>query len=207
MIRSSRSGMGSRRILIAVAAALVPLIAGCEAGLNAPSLQWHQPADGSGAQVGEISISNAFVLGAPIGAVLRPGQNAGLFLGLVNTGSADHLLAITAPGTARTVLLPGGQISLWRDHSVLLTGPKPAIILEHLTRPVTGGSVITLQLIFRKAGQVTLSVPVMPRAQYYRTLSPAPVITVTITPSPSGTSPGRKPTGSPSASASPGSTP
>ena len=43
-----RSGGGSgypRRILIAVAAALIPMIAGCEAGANAPSLHWHQPTD------------------------------------------------------------------------------------------------------------------------------------------------------------------
>ncbi len=65
MIRSSRGGIVSRSILIAAAAALVPLIAGCEAGTNAPTLQWHQPTDGTHAQVSRnITVNNAFVLGA-----------------------------------------------------------------------------------------------------------------------------------------------
>lgn len=187
MLRSSRSGTMPRRVLIAVAVALVPMIAGCEAGASAPSLHWHPPTDGSGATVGDITISNAFVLGAPIGAVLRPGQNAGLFLGLVNTGAPDQLVSIVAPGVAQSVLLPGGKVPLWRNHRILLTGPRPAVILQHLIRPVPGGSVITLQLIFQNAGVKTLQVPVMPRVQYYTTFSPAPApsATASATPSPS----------------------
>lgn len=209
MIRSSRSGMGSRRILIAVAAMLVPMIAGCEAGFSAPSLHWHQPADGTGLQIPDsgITISNAFVLGAPIGAVLKPGQNAGLFLGLVNIAGPDRLLSIRAPKTAASVSLPGGGINLWRDHSVLLTGPRPAIILQHLSHAITGGSVIRLLLTFQHAGQVKLLVPVLPRAQYYRTLSPAPAptptATATVSPSPSGQGHRRKPRTSPSPSGTP----
>jgi len=87
VIRSTRRGGLPRRILIVAAAALAPAIAGCEAGNNAPTLQWHQPTDGTLQHVGKnITIANAFVLGAPVGAALQQGQNAGLFLGLVNTG-------------------------------------------------------------------------------------------------------------------------
>jgi len=196
-----RSGGGSgypRRILIAVAAALIPLIAGCEAGSNAPTLHWHQPTDGTGATVGSITISNAFVLGAPIGAALRRGQNAGLFLGLVNLGRRDHLISITAPGTALRVLLPGNRIILASQHPVLLTGPRPRLILSDLQRPLTGGSVVKLILTFAKAGVVNIAVPVMPRAQYYTTLRPAPAPTptktVTVSPSPTASP---KPSGSP----------
>ncbi len=177
MLRSSRGGKVSRRIVIAVAAALVPLIAGCEAGNNAPTLNWHQPTPGSHATVGNIAISNVFVLGAPIGAVLRPGQNAGMFLGLVNTGSPDQLVSVSAPGVAQSVQIPGGVVPLRSQQAVLLTGPRPQVILEHLLKPLTGGSVITVFLRFAKAGTVKLQIPIMPRAQDYATLLPAPAPT------------------------------
>jgi copper(I)-binding protein len=200
VIRSSRGGRYSRRILIAAAAALIPLVAGCEAGSNAPTLHWHQPTNGTGKTVGNITISNAFVLGAPIGAVIPRGQNAGLFLGLVNIGTPDRLVGASAPGVATSVLLPGNQVVLPKQQAILLTGPRPRVILEHLLRPLTGGSVITIVLRFANAGSVRLRVPVMPRAQFYTTLSPAPAPT---TPSPSSSaSPKATSSVSPSPSAS-----
>jgi hypothetical protein len=177
VIRSSRLGAVPRRILIAAAVALVPVIAGCEAGNNAPVLQWHQPTDGTVAYAGigdSITISNVFVLGGPIGAVLPRGQNAGLFLGLVNIGPADRLIAIQAPGFAQSVQLPAGGISLQSQSRVLLTGPKPLVVLRQLVKPLAGGSVITIDLIFQKAGLKTLLVPVLPRVYNYSTFSPPP---------------------------------
>jgi copper(I)-binding protein len=206
VIRSSRAGMVSRRILITVAAALIPLVAGCEAGINAPSLSWHQPTDGTGKIVGTITISNAFVLGAPVGAFLRPGQNAGIFLGLTNTGSRDRLLAIKAPGVASSVTLPGGTLPLVRNHTLLLTGPRPVVILQKLSRPLRGGSVITLFLIFAKAGVVELQVPVMPRVEAYATLLPAPTPSPTSSPSPGHHGKGHGATATASPSPSPSGT-
>lgn len=174
MLRSSHGGTMPRRILIAVAATLVPLIAGCEAGNNAPTVNWHPPTAGTSATVGKITISNAFVLGAPAGDVLAAGQNAGVFLGLTNIGSADRLINVSAPGVAQSVRITGGQVPLRSEHAVLLTGPQPDVVLENLLRPLTGGSVITIRLTFQKAGTVKLQVPVMPRSQYYSTLLPAP---------------------------------
>jgi len=177
VIRSSRCGVVPRRILIAAAAALIPLIAGCEAGNNAPTLQWHQPTDGTVAYAGidnSITISNVFVLGAPVGAVLPQGQNAGLFLGLVNTGKADRLIAIKAPGIAQSVQLPTGGISLRSQSRVLLTGPQPMIVLRQLLKPLTGGSVITIDLIFENARSEQLRIPVLPKVSNYTTFSPPP---------------------------------
>ena len=199
MIRSSRRGAAQRRILLAVAATLIPLIAGCEAGTNAPSLQWHQPTDGTGATVGGITISNAFVLGAPLGADLPTGQNAGLFLALTNTGKPDQLLRVSAPGLASSVTLPHLLI-LRQNHSVLLTGPQPAVILNGLTRPVRGGTVVKIVLLFRRAGLVPLEVPVMPRGQQFASLLPAPA---PVTPTPTPTGAHGHGTSSPAASPSP----
>jgi len=186
-VHPNRSGaIWPRRILIAVVAALVPMIAGCDAGTNAPVLHWHPQTDGTYHAVGDITISNAFVLGAPIGAALRPGQNAGLFLGLVNVGPSDRLVSISAPGVAQSVQLPGNQVVLASQQPVLLTGPAPAVILENLLRPLAAGSVLSITLNFKTAGAVTIKVPVLPRVQYYTTLSPAPTPT-TPTPTPTAT--------------------
>ena len=201
MIRSSRCGTMPRRILIAAAAALVPLMAGCEAGTNAPTLHWHQPTDGSTAAAGpNITISNVFVLGAPIGSELQPGQNAGLFMGLVNTGPSDRLLSVSAPGVAKSVQLPGHGVPLFSQRRVLLTGPQPLVLLQDLVRPLTGGSVVRIVLTFAKAPATTIWVPVMPRASFYTTFSPAPTSA-----SPSPSAKGHR--GSGSASPSPTSSP
>jgi len=201
VIRNRRRTARPRRLVVLAIAALIPVLAGCEAGNDAPTQEWHQPTDGAGIVHDNISIRNVFVLGAPLGATLPPGQSAGLYLALINDGSPDKLLSITAPGTAKSVALPGGAVSLASQQAVLLTGPAPKVILEDLTRPLTGGSSVLLVMNFQNAASVTLQVPVMPMAQYYSTFSPAP----TPTPTPTAT-PGRhgrhrasaKPTASPS---------
>ncbi|HEY2693525.1 MAG TPA: hypothetical protein VGJ50_34175 [Streptosporangiaceae bacterium] len=197
MIWSSHRAVRPRRLAVLAIAALVPILAGCEAGSSAPTQHWHQPTDGAAAVHHNIAIRNVFVLGAPLGAKLAAGHSAGLFLALVNEGSVDRLLSITAPGTAQSVILPGGTVRLGSQQSVLLTGPAPQVVLQDLTRPLTGGTTVKLVLDFQNAGSVTMVVPVMPRAQYYSTFSPAP----TPTPSPA------KHPASPGATATPGASP
>jgi copper(I)-binding protein len=184
VIRSRRRGARPRRLLVLAIAALIPALAGCEAGNNAPTQEWHQPTDGAGVVHDNIAIRNVFVLGAPIGATVPAGQSAGLFLALINDGSPDKLLSITAPGTARSVTLPGGVVSLASQQAVLLTGPEPKVILQDLTRPLIGGSSITLVMNFENAASLTLQVPVVPKAQYYVTYSPPPTPTPTPTATP-----------------------
>lgn len=194
MIRSSRMPAG-RRLLVLAIAALIPALAGCEAGNNAPTQEWHQPTDGTGTVHNDIAIRNVFVLGAAIGSTIKVGGSAGVFLALINNGSPDRLVKISAPGTAKSVTLPGGSVSLASQKAVLLTGPAPKVILEGLIRPLTGGSSVRLVLTFQNASSVSMAVPVMPRAQYYSTFSPP-------SPSPSATPKGKKSSASPSPSAS-----
>jgi len=201
VIRSSLRIAGPRRLVILAIAALIPALAGCEAGYNAPTQEWHQPTDGAGTVHNNIAIRNVFVLGAPLGQTIAAGQSAGVFLALINDGSADRLLNISAPGTARSVTLPGGAVPLASQQAVLLTGPQPQVILQDLTRPLLGGSTVRLVMTFQNAGSLSLVVPIMPQAQYYSTFSPPP----SPSPSPSrrpkaGGSPGATPTPSPSPS-------
>jgi hypothetical protein len=191
------------RVLAVVAAALAPAIAGCEAGFNAPTQQWHQPAAGASAVVNNVlRINNVFVLGAAPAFSLQRGGSAGLFLAINNEGAPDRLVGVTAPGTAAAVQLPAGGVRLPTEQSVLLSGPAPQVILRGLTRTVGGGQHILVVLRFLRAGNVALAVPVMPRAQWFSTFSPAPLL-VSPSPSPTGTaspSPGAtSPSPSPSA--------
>jgi copper(I)-binding protein len=198
VIRTSRRTAG-RRLLVLAIAALIPALAGCEASSNAPTQEWHQPTDGTGVVLNDIAIRNVFVLGAPIGSTIRAGSSAGVFLALINNGSADKLVGISAPGTAKSVTLPGGSVSLASQQAVFLTGPAPKVILEGLTRPLTGGSSVRLVLTFQNAASVSMTVPVMPRAQYYSTFSPP-------SPSPSATKKSKHKTATPTPSASPSPT-
>ena len=201
MILSSRAAP-LRVLAMVVAAAVAPVIAGCEAGFNAPTQQWHQPAAGASAVVNNVlRINNVFVLGAAPAFSLPRGSSAGLFLAITNEGAApDRLIGVTAPGTAAVVQLPAGGVPLAGQQQVLLSGPAPRVILRRLTRSVNGGQHILVVLHFVRAGNVTMAVPVMPRAQWFSTFSPAPLLvrpspspTGTASPSPSGTSPSPSP--------------
>jgi copper(I)-binding protein len=188
VIRSGWRSALPRRLVLGTAAVLIPLLAGCEAGNEAPTLQFHYPTDAAGTVVGKLSIRNVFVLGAPLGSNLHKGQSASLFLAMVNTGAPDRLLSVSAPGSATSVTLPAGGVPVISLRPVFfLSGPKPQIVLVDLTRTLVSGSTIRLQLNFQKAGLVTLVVPVVARAQHYATFAPpqsTATTPATVTPSP-----------------------
>ncbi|HEX3960682.1 MAG TPA: copper chaperone PCu(A)C [Trebonia sp.] len=164
-----------RRSLLAGAVALlvVPALAGCEAGLNAPTLEFHPASSGAHKIVDGLTISNVFVLAAPSGASLPPGSRAGMFLGLYNNGSSsDKLIGVTLPhGGAASVTIAGGSVTVPGNSGVNLTGPSPKIVLNGLSAPLSGGQAIDVTLIFQKAGQANLDVPVEPQSYYYASLS------------------------------------
>lgn len=181
MIRSRLAGALPCRLVLVVAAALIPILAGCEAGNNAPTLAFHPPTDGAGTVVGKLAIRNVFVLGAPLGKRLGTGAAASVFLALVNNGQPDTLLSVSAPGTATSVTLPAGGIPVVLNHPVYSPGPTSLIALRGLLRPLASGTSIRLVLHFQKAGSVPLVVPVMPRAGAFATFSP-PVTPQVLTP-------------------------
>jgi copper(I)-binding protein len=173
----TRSGSGTtplRRLLVVAAAALIPVLAGCQAGDNAPTLKFHYPTDAAGTTAGDISIRNVFVLGPQVGSTLAPGQSASLFFVLVNTGTTSDRLTSITTGAATSVRLPAGGVGVGINQTVLVSGPQPRAFLVGLTSPLRGGTNITLKLHFLKAGTVTLTVPVVPRAASYVTYGPPP---------------------------------
>ncbi len=187
MIRSSSGRTVARRTLIGALALLLPAIAGCEAGSNAPTLEFHPASAGATTDVNGIEISDAFVLGAPDGSSVPSGSSASMFLSLFNTGGGDdHLVSATATGWATSVKLSGGTVSLPAYSLVDLSGPEPSVVLSDLTKPIEGGQAIPVTLDFAHAGSVTLDVPVEPQSFYFSTYSappsPAPSATATATP-------------------------
>jgi copper(I)-binding protein len=180
--RSARPGLKVLRRACAVAAvALIPVLAGCEAGSDAPVLHWHPPTNGASATIhaggGEIAIRNAFILGGLPNVTLPAGSSASMFVGMVNTGPRDRLVRVSAPGTATSVTLPTGGVLLEQDQSALLTGPAPKLVLSGLRRSLTSGTYVPVLLTFQNAGTVRLDLPVLTRSDSYATFSPAPAAT------------------------------
>lgn len=195
--------MFRRRLLVGAIALLVPALAGCEAGLNAPTLEFHPAAAGATTSVNEISISNVFVLGPPSGSSLPAGSSASLFLGLYNSGGNGDTLVSASSTAAKSVTITGGTVSLPQQTSVNLTGPEPKVVLSGLTMPLQGGENVRVTLNFQTAGPVTLDVPVEPQSFYYATYSQAPTPTPTApipppaTPTPTTTTPSGRSTNTP----------
>ena len=189
----------TRCLLLGATAMLVAALAGCEAGADAPTLQFHPASNGTTTVVNGIRIDNAFVLGPAIGSSLPVGGQAGVFLSLT-TQNHDQLLSARAPGTASSVTLTNAPVTLPPGMVVDMSGPAPEIILNNLTSPLSGGETVELALTFTTAGEVTLQVPVEPAAYDYTTYSPPPP------PAPTG-SHKRKARSSPASSASPAATP
>jgi copper(I)-binding protein len=194
----------SRRILFGALAVLVPALAGCEAGLNAPTLEYHPAAFGGYAAHNGVTIDNAFVLAATTGVAV---PRAGVFLS-VTSQDGDRLVSISAPGTAPLVRIDGGTVNLPPQVPVDLTGPVPKVVLTGLSSPLAAGSAITMSFSFAVAGTVTMQVPVEPPAGEYATFSPPPSIPAA-TPTPRSTvaSPAPSPSASASIKGSPSATP
>ena len=172
MIRSGWGNALPRRLVLVAVAALIPLLAGCEAGNEAPTVAFHPPTETASIAVGDLAVRNVFVLGAPLGSQLSQGQSASLFLSMVNTGAPDRLLGITAPGTAASVTVPTGGITVKAGPPVLLSGPQPVLVLTDLSQPLVSGSSVKIVLDFARTGLVTLQVPVFAMAAQYQTFAP-----------------------------------
>ena len=163
-----------RRMLFGALAVLAPALAGCEAGFNAPTLEFHPAAFGAYASKNGVSISNAFVLGPSLGGPEVAGGRAGLFFS-VSSQNGDKLISASAPGTASAVRIAGGSVRVPAAAPVNLTGPVPQVVLAGLASPLQGGDLVTLTLTFAKAGTIAMTVPVQPKAYEYATFSPPPI--------------------------------
>jgi hypothetical protein len=161
----------NRRLLFGAMVVLVPVLAGCEAGFNAPTLQYH-PANFTGDETkGGISFSNVFVLGAAPDGPAVAGGRTGVFLSLYSP-DGDQLKSVSAKGVASQASITGGPVRLPADTLVSLSGPVPTVVLSGLANPLQGGETVTIDFNFAKAGTISMDVPVEPKAFEYATFSP-----------------------------------
>ena len=191
----------NRRLLFGAVVVLVPALAGCEAGFNAPTLEYH-PANfaGNTTQNG-ISFANVFVVDTATNGEGVAGGRAGVFLSLY-AKNGDRLESASANEAASSVKIAGGSVNLPAGVPVNMGGPIPRVVLTGLTDPLEGGQTVSMSFTFAKAGTITIPVPVEPKAFDYATYSPP------ASPSPSPSATGKKKAGgSASASASPSATP
>ena len=177
-----------RRIAALAAAAAIPVLAGCEAGNNAPVLNWPNVNAGANVSVpaatgsGFIGVRDLFVLGPPPGSALPAGSSVGAFAVVTNTGPRDRLVSVSAPGTATSVSLPSGGVTIGQNSTALLSGPAPRIILRGLQHTLASGVNIRMVFTFQNAGTVRISVPVRAKTQYLESYSP-PAASPSATPS------------------------
>jgi copper(I)-binding protein len=212
VIRASSGKTAAGRLLLGagVLALLIPAIAGCEAGADAPTLEFHSASFGAQTVFNGIRITNAFVLAAKAGVTLPSGSSASLFVSLYNGGdNSDTLLSAKATGSAASISLSDGAVPLPANSApVNLTGPQPMVVLENLSKPLTGGTSIPVTFDFQHAGTVTLQVPVEAQSFQWATFSaPASAPTGAAAVSTSTATPVTSPSPSATASATPTSTP
>jgi len=184
----------NRRLLLGAVAVLVPALAGCEAGFNAPTQTFHPANFGVDAAQNGVTIDNAFVLQSAPGS-----SQAGAFFAL-SAANGDRLDSVSAIGAA-SVQLPGGSVDLPAQALVNLGGPEPQAVITGLASPLTGGQTVTLTFSFAQAGQITLTVPVEPPTDAYATYSPpaapTPVAAAPTPPAPGSATASPNPTATP----------
>ncbi|MEV0967044.1 copper chaperone PCu(A)C [Microtetraspora glauca] len=173
----------SRRRVIAIAALLAaaPALAACGAGFDANTNIPYAPTEAGVHMVGDgadrdyghngVKIAQAFILGPDSGGQIAAGGSAPLYLSLVNTNTAADALTAIVPdsGQADSVRIPGA-FQLSPNTLAKSTGTT----VEGLKQTLLGGESVKLTLRFKNAGDVTMSVPVIPRSREFATLPPAP---------------------------------
>ena len=161
----------NRRLLLGAVVVLLPVLAGCEAGQNAPTLQYH-PANFTANKIENgISFSNVFVVDTATNGEGVAGGQAGVFLSLY-AKDGDRLESVSAPDAASSVKIVGGPVHLPADVLVDLGGPVPQVVLTGLTNPLQAGTNVPMSFTFARAGTITLDVPVEPKSFDYATYSP-----------------------------------
>ena len=117
----------NRRLLLGAVVALVPVLAGCEAGLNAPTLQYHPANFTADKTKNGISFSNVFVLDTATNGEGVAGGRAGVFLSLY-AKNGDRLESASATEAASSVKIAGGPVNLPAGVPVNMGGPIPRVV-------------------------------------------------------------------------------
>ncbi|MDN3359860.1 hypothetical protein [Actinomadura sp. DC4] len=109
----SRNSRRAAAIAVAGVFAVAPLVSACAAGQHPQSALPTQLGEGVNASARLVDIRNTFILGPQPGQRLAAGSSAPLYAWFVNnSGAADRLVAVEAPGVAQSVQIAGGALNL-----------------------------------------------------------------------------------------------
>ena len=165
----------SRTAVAAPAALAIVLVGACtaEAPLSTPGPEVTGGAIGPDEAVtGDLSVLQV-QLEYPLDGVYEEGEDARLFLGIANSGSADDVLVdVTGPDFADAVDGDGGEfgIPVAADDNVYVGAEgAPTITLTDLERSLRSSQSVPVTLVFRDAGEVTVEAVVAAEGQ-----TPAP---------------------------------
>ncbi len=144
----------ARTLSVAAAAVLaVTALSGCAAGLGANTSTPYDPALGSDAVVGNMHVNNV--------VVVDDGNVPELVGVLINQGrEVDTLMSLTVSDTD-SVTLPSGGVDIQPSNFVVF-GPssQQRALVSGLT--ATPGQVVTVTMLFRIAGSVSVPAIVTP---------------------------------------------
>jgi len=106
----------------------------------------------------------------PLDGAYEEGEDARLFLGIANTGTADDdLVDVTGPHFADAAITVDGEPAAIRvpgdDNVYVRAEGAPSITLLDLDRSLRSSQSMPVTLVFEDAGEVTLDVPVAAEGQ------------------------------------------
>lgn len=155
MMRLRRQGVRALALAAAVSA-----LSACSFFSQTTTDLEYDPSDGISASVGDVLARNLLVVG-------HEGSEGLVSGALVNTGSSDATVTISAPGSPQPVQIsvsPGQLVSLGAD------ADQRNVVVGNLKQPA--GSLVKLTLSSPRGGEVTVNVPVLAPQNAYATVTP-----------------------------------
>jgi copper(I)-binding protein len=184
---TSRRSLAVRGVPAVLALALgLPAVAGCAAGQNTVTERERTTPFAQGVDLGAIHVRAMRVVSAGVvttsGATL--GANAGtqgyLTMTVTNEGQRPDTLTNVSLVQGGQVTPSGtGSVTVQPQHVLVLglptgSGGAPTLKISGASKPLVPGTIVTLRLSFQNAGDTTVSVPVVDRAEAGTTATASP---------------------------------
>lgn len=167
-----------RLAVLIVAAATLPLLAGCFNGPRATtSVQATQPTgNGANAMVGDLRVENATLVRGD------SGTTGTLIMTIVNVAGPDDALEFVEIGGQQATLSDGSTsltgVAIPAGQSVAFgygqEGSPPSLWANTYSLDAAASGYVDVTLLFRDAGSVSLEVLTVPPVGYYEGIAPQP---------------------------------
>lgn len=147
----------ARTVAGAVAAGVlaVTAVSGCGAGFSAETNHVTGSVNGQDAALANILVRNAWLRGP-----LKGGEQTELYMVVLNRGGGDDRLSAVVADFAASVVLPGNVILKAGEPVRFLPATPDKLILRGLKTSLLTGTYEHLTLVFERAGDLGIDVPV-----------------------------------------------